>query len=341
MEKILTISIAAYNVESFISKTLNSFICDKKIMDLFEVIIVNDGSKDKTSSISKRYTDKFPNTFILIDKENGGYGSTINTSLSIAKGKYFKLVDGDDWVDTTQFVEFLNKLKIETADMVLTKYYKFNEKDGRTEVVTGDMEYSETIITNIDNYIFSHSMSNAQIAYKTEMLRNINLHITEKCFYTDFEFVIKSLPYVNTLNTYNLCVYVYRMGREGQSVQRSSWFNNINQGILVTLNLTEYYEKIKNSIVSLKMKIYMRDAISGSALNKYKILSQMPLEMKPDEKIKEYDFKLKNLSKEIYKSVLYVSSAKWKLPIIMMRCSNFILFKPFNLVIRILQKILL
>ena len=104
-EKVLTISIAAYNVEKYLDNTLNSLICNK--MDKLEVIIQNDGSKDSTCEVAKKYVEKYPNVFILNDKKNGGYGSTINASLKMAKGKYFKQLDGDDWFDTSNLDSFI------------------------------------------------------------------------------------------------------------------------------------------------------------------------------------------------------------------------------------------
>ena len=70
MDKTLTVSIASYNVERFLKQTLDS-ICLSDAIDDIEVIIVNDGSKDNTAAIAKEYVDKYPQNFILINKENG------------------------------------------------------------------------------------------------------------------------------------------------------------------------------------------------------------------------------------------------------------------------------
>lgn len=99
INKILTISIAAYNVEKYIGKTLDSLINDD-VMDKIEVLIENDGSTDNTAGIANEYVKNYPNTFKLINKQNGGYGSTINRSIKEAQGKYFKQLDGDDFLDT-------------------------------------------------------------------------------------------------------------------------------------------------------------------------------------------------------------------------------------------------
>ena len=101
MSKILTISVAAYNVENYISNTLESLLVDD--IDDIEILVEDDGGIDNTANIVKEYEEKYPNVVKLIHKENGGYGSTINKSLEIATGKYFKQLDGDDWYDSNNF----------------------------------------------------------------------------------------------------------------------------------------------------------------------------------------------------------------------------------------------
>ena len=95
MEKILSVSIASYNVEKFIRKALDS-CCIPEIMDRLEVLVVNDGSTDGTLQIAREYEKQYPQTFRVIDKKNGGYGSTVNASIKAATGRYFRLLDGDD-----------------------------------------------------------------------------------------------------------------------------------------------------------------------------------------------------------------------------------------------------
>lgn len=98
--KLLTISIAAYNVEKYLEKALTSMVCSPTAMEKLEVIIEDDGSTDGTLSIAKKYEKLYPDVYRAIHKENGGYGSTINNSIVLAQGKYFKQLDGDDWFDT-------------------------------------------------------------------------------------------------------------------------------------------------------------------------------------------------------------------------------------------------
>ena len=116
MEKILTVSIAAYNVQNYIKKTLDSLLVGK--IDDLEILVEDDGGTDNTINIVKEYEKKYPNVVKLIHKENGGYGSTINKSIEIASGRYFKQLDGDDWYDSENFTDFLNILRKIDVDAI-------------------------------------------------------------------------------------------------------------------------------------------------------------------------------------------------------------------------------
>ena len=106
MEKILTVSIAAYNVETFIEEALDSFLVPE-IMNKIEVLVINDGGTDQTMEKAKKYADQYPDTFKLVYKENGGWGSTVNYGIKHATGKYFKLLDGDDYFEKDNLIAFI------------------------------------------------------------------------------------------------------------------------------------------------------------------------------------------------------------------------------------------
>ena len=99
--KVLSVVIPAYNMEKYIKQTLDSLICDE-YMDKLEVLVIDDGSKDDTAAIAKTYEDRYPGTFRVISKENGGHGSALNKGIELATGKYYRPLDADDWVDTSE-----------------------------------------------------------------------------------------------------------------------------------------------------------------------------------------------------------------------------------------------
>ena len=115
---LLTIGIPAYNVELYIEDTVLS-VAKSKQHDQLEILIINDGSSDHTLEVATRIAQEY-NCVKVIDKPNGGHGSAINAALKNATGKYFRLLDGDDWFNTDEFDKYLEKLESEDADIVFT-----------------------------------------------------------------------------------------------------------------------------------------------------------------------------------------------------------------------------
>ena len=118
--KLLTISVAAYNGEATLRKALDS--CLVKNADRLEVIVVDDGSSDHTAQITEEYRQQYPDLFRLIRQPNGGYGSTIEASLQAARGRYFRTLDCDDWLETASLSTLLDFLADCDADVVFTNY---------------------------------------------------------------------------------------------------------------------------------------------------------------------------------------------------------------------------
>ena len=134
--KLLTVSIAAYNVGGTLGRTLASLECSEKLMQMLDIIIVNDGSTDRTADIADDFRASHPGSVRVFNKANGGYGSTVNLSLSNAEGLYFKLLDGDDAFDTEnleEFIKYLDSLCVNELcipDLVITPFYY--EQTGKT-----------------------------------------------------------------------------------------------------------------------------------------------------------------------------------------------------------------
>ncbi len=214
-EKLLSISIASYNTERTLGETVRSLFIDKSWMDQLEIIIVNDGSKDNTSNIAHSLEQQFPDSIIVIDKENGGYGSTINSSLSIARGKYYKLLDGDDWFNTEEIPAFLDYLGQVDSDLVVSPYVEVRTNrrliDNHPEISEKTVNFDSLKLEN--NLFVMH-----EIAVKTQVLKSQYREIAEHCFYTDSEYVFYCIIRAKTVARYHSAIYLYRLGVEGQSV---------------------------------------------------------------------------------------------------------------------------
>ena len=106
--KYISFAIPCYNSQDYMAHAIESILPGGEDV---EIIIVNDGSKDRTSEIAHEYKEKYPTIVKVVDKENGGHGDAVNSGLTHATGKYFKVVDGDDWVDQDGFVHLKGRMK--------------------------------------------------------------------------------------------------------------------------------------------------------------------------------------------------------------------------------------
>ena len=132
-DKLLSIVVPTYNIAQYIDKCIESFKqVDKKYYSTFEVIVVNDGSTDNSLKIVERLIADTQLDIRVITKANGGHGSTINVGINEATGKFFKVIDGDDWIDVSNFEIFIKKLEKADVDLVITDYteqYIYNQTE--------------------------------------------------------------------------------------------------------------------------------------------------------------------------------------------------------------------
>ena len=222
-EKILTISIAAYNVEKYLPKTLESLVIPE-IMDQLEVLIINDGSQDKTGQIAEEYVVKYPATFYLVNKENGGWGSTVNTSAQLATGKYYKLLDGDDFFNAEALKKFVNELETVNTDLVFTQFTKVYEPEMNEELIEQKYPYYSVFPVSTINAYSMHALT-----VKTEIIKSNEFHLLERCFYTDVEFCVRCFSLSESVLSLPINVYQYRLGRDEQSVSIRSMMRGVQE----------------------------------------------------------------------------------------------------------------
>ena len=123
--KKISVIIAAYNAEEYLSETLDSIFLQTMNDSEYEVIIINDGSSDSTLDILNSYKQTYSN-LIIIDKENGGPSSARNAGLDIAKGEYVFFFDADDILEGDALSTMYETASEKQADLLIGKYDIFN-----------------------------------------------------------------------------------------------------------------------------------------------------------------------------------------------------------------------
>ena len=247
MDKILTIIIPTYNMERYLPKTLSSLVVDDAdLMHRLEVLVVNDGSKDESSNIAHKFQEKYPETFVVIDKENGNYGSCINRGIKEATGTYVKVLDADDSFDNSLFPIYLHHLLKTDADLVMNDVTRVNEKDRLIRNTHFNLPTDEVFSLDLfsDEMIELFGMHNA--AYKTESLRKMNYVQHEGISYTDQEWIFNPFTTINSVSYCRVLLYRYLLGREGQTMDAKVASKSANHHIAGAKKMLKDYENFKN-----------------------------------------------------------------------------------------------
>jgi glycosyltransferase involved in cell wall biosynthesis len=232
--------------------------------DEVEILIVDDGStKDRTAEIADEYERNYPGICRAIHQENGGHGEAVNAGLRNASGIYFKVVDSDDWVDESAYMEILNTLRRfvygeKTLDMLVSNFVYEKQGSNRKKVMNYRTALPENQLIDWDDvkvfilgqYILMHS-----VIYRTELLKQCGLELPKHTFYVDNIFVYQPLPHVKTLYYLNVNFYRYFIGRDDQSVNEQVMIGRIDQQIRVTKLMLSYYDVMK--IKQRKLRRYM------------------------------------------------------------------------------------
>ena len=106
--KLLSIAVPCYNSEAYMSKCIDSLLVGGNEV---EIIIVDDGSTDRTAEIADTYAAEYPDIIKVVHKKNGGHGSAVNAGIENATGLYFKVVDSDDWVKEIAYRKILTTIE--------------------------------------------------------------------------------------------------------------------------------------------------------------------------------------------------------------------------------------
>ncbi len=329
MKKISFI-VPCFNSESYMERCIDSLLIGQESI---EIIIVNDGSTDNTKKIAERYVKKYPTIVKAIHKENGGHGSGVNVGLKEAKGEYFKVVDSDDWLDSTCLKKLLNKIETmkERPDLIICNYIYDHLYEKQQKIMSFNNLFKENKMSTwndigffrVSQYLIMHSL-----IYKTSVLKKSKLKLPEHTFYVDNLVAYQPLPYVKTILYLNLDLYHYFIGREDQSVNEKVMITRVDQQIKVTklilssFNLEEIKQKSKKLYRYLLRMCSMMIVISSIYLIMINNTEAL-------EKRKELWCSIKVLDIKLYHKLRYLNLAG--LTYLPGKIGNFITLKGYKL----------
>jgi len=265
MNKLLSIVIPVYKVEAYINKCLDSLlifrhnekgekVIDDELMSFMDILIVNDGTPDRSAEISREYVTKYPNYFRQIDKENGGHGSVWNLGVEVAQGKYLRFLDSDDWLENLDV--FLEHLKNTDSDLILTNTVDHCENNEIWVQQILDMDFCKSydadtfdwLGNRTHNYLLHHCCT-----YKTEVFRQWMPGLfLEKQPYDDVVLWPAAMIGCKSIEAFDFPLYHYLMDRPGQSISPETIQRNQIAQIKTKKHTIEFYEKHPVEVGSTK-----------------------------------------------------------------------------------------
>lgn len=273
-EKVLTVCVPCYNAEKTLSRCLNSILSVSQ-KELLDIIVVDDESSDDTAQIALTYVNDYPGIVRLIRKPNGGHGSGINIGIKYACASYYRVVDSDDWVSSSEmekFIEILKSKKFGNVDAYYTNYHIVNAVTG----MSSEWPKPERIQYN-KKYLFEQlSKTNmyltmAGTTFSTKVLRESGVQCHEHCYYADSEFILKPIPYISTVVFLDLYIYKYLQGQENQSVSHLSFVRNYENHKTILQELIGYYKSTK---MPKAQSAYFYNLLKAHLATHYQILTE-------------------------------------------------------------------
>lgn len=241
--KEISVIIPVYNAELYLEKCLNSLLAQDMDEDLFEIILVNDGSTDHTTEIIDSYIGKYTN-IREIKQNNLGQSQARKNGIAKAKGKYIMFVDSDDWVDTNMLSNMLFSIKKYNADIVCCNY--IIEYEGKQKIKKIKNNSQTMFFNNIEALNEMHKRKNVyqfswNKIYKKSLFEKIifpeNYLIGE-----DYTMIVQLLLKSNTV-VQILNAHYHYLQRKGSTCKSGYNYNHF----LSYQNYINIYNKIVNN----------------------------------------------------------------------------------------------
>lgn len=206
----LSIIIPVYNVEQYIEHCLQSCLQQPNVTaDDYELVIINDGTKDDSMTIVERITNGLPN-ITLINQHNQGLSMARNAGLKAAKGDYVWFVDSDDWIEENclyRIIERLGEAEVDTLQLQYRNVYSDNTYNNECyAIIKGVLEGKDWLVKG------QFFVPVQFMIYRREFLLHHQLSFYPGIYHEDNEFKPRALYLADSCASYNKIAYNYFRG---------------------------------------------------------------------------------------------------------------------------------
>lgn len=320
----LSIILPVYNVEKYLEKCLETMLNQK--YQNFELIIVNDGTKDNSEEIILKYANdtRYMSKIKYIKKENGGLSDARNYGYKEAEGKYVTFFDSDDYISEYMYLNIMKKVKEFNYDVIVSDLYmEYEDINSKNNSKNGSFNKLVYVSSNVKS-----DNKNLSLEDKKELLKNMYIAVHNKIYkkevidrvfgdipfikgmlYEDICFTYKLIPNINSIARVEEPLYYY-MQREGSI---SNTYSDKLNDILKSIEIIEtYYKENKDGEYCLLEKY--KDEIEYITVRYY--FGTYMQRLAKAKNLKKYILEYKNVKKYInnkyknYKNNIYLKKAK-------------------------------
>ena len=260
--KSVSVIVPFYNVENYIERCLETLV--NQTLEDIEIILVNDGSKDRSKIIVDKFLKQYPEKIVYLEKENGGLSDARNYAIPHAKGEYIAFLDSDDYVEKTMYKDMYELAKKENSDMVECDFYwEYPDKNKRKEdkgvIYNGKKEMLEKVRVVAWNKLI-----------KKEILEKSRVLFPKGLRYEDVEFTYKLVPYLDKVSFLKKpCIhYIQREGSiSNNQNERNKEIFQVLDNVIKFYKENNLYDEYKDELEY----VYVRYAFCSSLLRIVKI----------------------------------------------------------------------
>ncbi|WP_291589273.1 glycosyltransferase [Bacteroides sp.] len=236
----LSIIVPVYNVAELVQKCVDSLLCQDIPLEEYEVLLINDGSTDKSLQIIENLAHKYLNIKVY-SKPNGGQSSARNLGLENALGKYVWFVDSDDFIEPNVLSKVLGKIEKDELD-VLCFSFQFSYDDG-TEFSSHKFHASENKVCSGNDFQLKVNMPAGPWAaiFSRSFINDNKLRFIEGIVHEDLEYTARAYYLAKRIEFYDIVVYNYyqRLG----STMKSNNFKRAHDLLVVSDALYTFAEE--------------------------------------------------------------------------------------------------
>ena len=265
----ISVIVPVYNVEKWLNMCIDSILAQS--YKNLEIILVNDGSTDKSKDICDSYSKK-DNRVRVLNIKNSGQSVARNIGLKEAKGDYILFIDSDDYISDKAIIEkFINILDSNNYDFIYTSYCRF--EDGNEEKITEILPINLTnneiknkegkdILVDLLNKNSFHHAPYLKVCRK-EFILNNKLFFREGYYHEDAEWTFKVFYYAKKIFIYDKPWYMRRM-RENSTItsrNESAICKKLCDRLIIADDLIKFFEKENASkvIIDDLVRMYWGD----------------------------------------------------------------------------------